>query len=425
MPSLGSVIATATIVLAVACESVPGTVRVDDAGSSDAEVPSCQDCGVDALRLQVVVEDLREPVWAGAPPRDARLFVLERPGRIRIVRDGAVASEPFLTVDVAQRHAEQGLLGLAFHPNWPLDPRFYVNYTEAGTDDTVIAEYRVSADDPDKADPEEHRLLVLPQDNTSHNGGGIAFGPDRYLYIATGDDGHRERVQDPAYAVGKILRIDVDIRSGNQEVHVDGDGVPDYAIPADNPFAGGGGGAMPEVAAWGLRNPWRFSFDRDTENLYLADVGNKLREEINVVPLDSVRGANFGWPIREATLCFNEADPFDTTYGPCEVPGFEVLPVLEYTRKPSAAVIGGFVYRGAALLDIAGTYFYSDNSRNFFRTLRWNGGRVDGPVDITESLTSTYSPTFVTSFGEDADGEIYVVTYAENLSGVVAKIVGE
>lgn len=396
-----------------------------DAGEDAAGSTCGDDVSVNDLALEVVASGLEEPVWTGSPPGDERLFVLERPGRVRVVVDGALLEEPVLSIPVELAQAEQGLLGLAFHPEWPARPSFFVHYSELGTGHTVIAEYQVSAEAPNGPAGEERRVLLIEQVHDYHNGGGLAFGPDGYLYIAVGDDGFSELAQDPASLLGKLLRIDIDRRDGNRPVDSDGDQIADYAIPVDNPFAGGQGAAREEVWAVGLRNPWRFSFDRATGALYVGDVGQKLREEIDVVERADGNGANFGWRIREGTLCFNPDDFFDENFGPCENLEHEIAPAIEYPRGNSAAVVGGHVYRGSCMPDLAGVYFYGDNARNFIRTFRWSAGAVTEEVDITASLVDGPVPGFVTSFGEDAAGEVYVVTYNASGApgGVVARIV--
>jgi glucose/arabinose dehydrogenase len=364
--------------------------------SPDAAPPGAcgEDTTVDDLALEVVAAGLSEPVWVGAPPGDPRLFIAERRGRIRIVRDGTLLDEPFLALPVHTEGAEQGLLGVAFPPDFVADPRFYVAYTESPTWTTVIAEYRPDPAAPDRAIADERRLLTIPQGHRYHNGGNLAFGPDGLLYFGAGEDGYPDLAQDPASHLGKLLRID----------------------PAD---------ASVEVAAIGLRNPWRWSFDRATGDLYLGDVGQKLREEIDVVPFAQLDGANFGWPIREGTVCFNPDDVYDDDFGPCAVPSREIAPTVEYVHDTAVAVVGGHVYRGACMPGLAGTYVYSDNARNFLRTFRWIDGAVTDEVDLTAELAGD-APGFVTSFGEDAAGELYVVTYYLNSGpdgGAVSRIV--
>jgi hypothetical protein len=413
----------------ISCQGEPSTVAtVIDAlvVLPDAQLPACgPDVTADDLGLEIVAQGLEQPVWAGAPAGDPRLFILERPGRIRVVVDGALFPTPVAEIAVDLDHNELGLLGMAFHPEWASSRRFYVFYSELDTRDTIIAEYTMSAGDPNVADPSERRVLTIPVDNGYHNAGAMAFGPDGYLYIAVGDDGYNDRVQDATFLTGKLLRIDVDLGVGNQPVDSDGDELADYAIPATNPFAGAKS-ERAEIWATGFRNPWRFSFDRLTGTMYIADVGRKLREEVSIVTPTDGRGANFGWPIREGTPCHNPDDPFDDSFGPCEVPAPEIRPAIELTRSDSTCIIGGHVYRGQCMPGLHGTYFYSDNTLNTFRTLRWIDGGVDGEANITESITTTLAPPFVTSFGEDAAGELYVVSYAAMASttgGFVAKIV--
>jgi glucose/arabinose dehydrogenase len=400
----------ATVTVIAGC----GDNRLAAIDARPADAGDGSGCGadvtVDDLALEIVARGLSEPVWVGAPPGDPRLFVIERAGRIRIVRDGELLATPFLTIPVRTDSVEQGLLGLAFPPDFATDPRVYVAYTDELSEAQVIAEYRVSAD-PDVAVAAERRLLELAKTSDYHNGGAIGFGPDGYLYIATGDDTISVLAQDPTSLLGKMLRIDPAARGGAE-----------YTIPPDNPFAGTLGAEREEIWAVGLRNPWRFSFDRATGDLYLGDVGQWLREEIDVVPAGTGAGANFGWRIREATLCHNPDDFYDEGFGPCSVPGEEIVPAVETGR---GAIVGGHVYRGACMPGLDGVYFFSDNTYDFLRTFRWQGGVVTDEVDITDSIAGE-APGFVTSLGEDAAGELYVVTFylesgAED--GVVSKIV--
>lgn len=424
------IVASTLAAAVVGCQGEPSSVAtVIDAAVATPDATGPLPCGpnvtVDDLGLEMVAGGLEQPVWVGSPPGDRRLFILERAGRVRVVVDGALRAAPVLELPVDLDHNELGLLGMAFHPDWAANPRFYIFYSELDTRDSIVAEYAMSKTDPDVADPSERRLLSIPIDNGYHNAGAMAFGPDGYLYIAVGDDGYYDNVQDATYLTGKLLRIDVDLRAGNERVDADGDMIDDYAIPADNPYASPGP-ERGEIWAIGFRNPWRFSFDRKTGAIYIADVGRKLREEVSAVDPGDGLGANFGWPIREGTPCHNRDDPFDETFGPCEVPGDEIVPIVEHTRADSTCIIGGHVYRGACMPALRGTYIYSDNTLNTFRTLRWTDGAVADEANITESIASALAPPFVTSFGEDADGELYVVTYGPNGSagdGYVAKIV--
>lgn len=321
-----------------------------------------------------------------------RLFVVEQTGRIWIVRDGERLSTPFLDLSASvtpiSGYSEQGLLGLAFHPAYAENGRLFVSYTDRqGT--SVVAEYAAAGNNPDVVNPASGReLLRVAQPYPNHNGGMIAFGPDGYLYISLGDGGSagdpQGNGQNPWTLLGSILRIDVD-----------SDTRP-YGIPADNPFALSGLGA-PEIWAWGLRNVWRFSFDRATGDLYLADVGQNLWEEVNFQPAGSPGGQNYGWNRYEG------AHPYSG--GPA--PENMVLPVAEYAHSEGGCSIsGGYVYRGEAIPDLQGVYFYGDwCTGNIFALYRDAAGEW-------QSLRFTQlAGKLISSFGEDEAGELYVVDY--------------
>jgi glucose/arabinose dehydrogenase len=344
------------------------------------------------LRLQRVASGLASPVFLTSPSGDDRLFVVEQPGRIRIVQNGQLLSRPFL--DIASRVAsggERGLLSLAFHPHYSTNGLFFVDYTDANGD-TRVERYVVSAD-PNLADPASAKLILsVAQPYPNHNGGLVLFGPDGRLYIGLGDGGSggdpQGNGQNRGTLLGSILRIDVDA------------GEP-YAIPADNPFRTTPG-ARPEIWAYGLRNPWRFAFDGQSL-LYIADVGQNQWEEINVVPA-SAGGRDFGWNIREGRHCYGS--------GSCASTGL-TDPVLEYGHNPECSVTGGFVYHGTALPDLDGHYFFSDYCAGWIRSFHYNGGLV------TEVRDWELSAGRVLSFGRDAAGELYVL----NADGEVLRIV--
>lgn len=371
-------------------------------GTASPTVPS----GPVRLGLETVAEGLDQPLVATAPSGDDRLFIAERPGTIRIVRDGQLSEAPFLDITGRTRTGgEFGLLGLAFHPSYPDDPRFFVHHSAADDGATTVAEYRMSDDDPDRADPDSGRiLLTVPQPASNHNGGTIAFGPDGYLFIGLGDGGGGgdtyDNGQDPSTLLGTLLRIDVDGTSGDRP----------YAIPEDNPFADGSGGA-PEVWAHGLRNPYRFSFDGGS--LYVADVGQSDREEVNVEPAGD-GGLNYGWPIMEGTDCFRS--------GSCDRSGL-TLPVVEYSHGEGdvCGVIGGHVHRGSSGA-LNGTYFYGDLCAAWVRTFRYVDGQVVDHQDRTRELgldpgSGGYQ---LLSFGRDGNGEVYVLT-ASAVHRIVAR----
>ena len=321
-----------------------------------------------------------------APPGDDRLFVVDQGGLILVVSGGELLPTPYLDLTgvAGPASGEQGLLGLAFPPDFAATGKFYVDYTDPAGD-TVIAEYAVSRH-PDVADPGSARVLLrIDQPAANHNGGMIAFGPDGLLYAATGDGGGSgdpgETGQDVSDLLGSLLRIDPT-------------GTP-YAVPADNPFVAGPG--ADEVWAYGLRNPWRFSFDGG--RLYVADVGQGRREEVNVAPA-AAAGLNYGWDLLEGSLCFEPP-------GGCTAAG-TVLPVIEYDNPADgcAAVVGGYAYRGDALPELHGHYLYGDYCGGWVRSFRYT---PSGARSRTQWLTDAGR---ITSFGQDGDGEIYLATAA-------------
>jgi glucose/arabinose dehydrogenase len=283
-----------------------------------------------------------------ADPGDgsARLFIAEQAGRIRVVKDGALVDRPFL--DITDRIAsggERGLLGLAFHPDYPTDPRFFVNYTDLDGN-TVISHFRVSATDADAADAASEVVLMhITQPFANHNGGGVVFGPDGMLYIATGDGGSGGDPQGNGQRLdtylGKILRIDVDVPGGSAAA---------YEVPPDNPFVATPE-AKPEIWHYGLRNPWRIRFDRETDDLWIGDVGQNAWEEIDVSRAGQ-KGLNYGWNTMEATHCFNPQTDCDQT-------GL-TLPVAEYENGAACAVIGGVVVRDPSQGRLDGAYLFGD-----------------------------------------------------------------
>ncbi len=353
------------------------------------------------LAYEKVAAGLAFPVFIDSPAGDDRLFVATKDGRIHIIKDGTTLVEPFLDIsEPTNNEGERGLLGLAFHPDYATNGLFYVHYSDRHGD-TKIFEYRVSGN-PDLADLETGRLIVYAtQPASNHNGGMLAFGPDGYLYIGLGDGGgagdRYGNGQRPDTVLGALLRIDVD---GGDPV-----GGIAYGIPPDNPFADGGG--APEVWAYGLRNPWRFSFDGDV--LYIGDVGQNKWEEIDVASA-SEAGLNYGWPIVEGTHCFSPSSG-------CNTEGL-VLPVAEYSQSDGCSVVGGYVYRGESIPELMGRYFYSDYCGGWLRSFVYENGAATDQQDHTPEVGSLIS---VTSFGTDTYGEIYVTT----AGGDVWKLIAE
>lgn len=334
----------------------------------------------------LVAGGLNSPVgMAVARDSSGRLFVLEQAGVIRIVQDGQVLATPFLDIvdQVGSGANEQGLLGLAFHPAYSQNGYLYVNYTDRNGD-TVIARFTIS-DDPNRADRDSQvRLLGVDQPFANHNGGVVAFGPDGYLYLGLGDGGSGGDPQGNAQSLdtllGKILRLDVDA------------GDP-YGIPPDNPFADAGG--LPEIWAYGLRNPWRFSFDSSNGDLFIGDVGQNSWEEIDFLPAGHPGGANFGWDYREGAHAFGGTPPA----------GLELIdPVVEYSLSgANCAVTGGYVYRGQNLPDFQGVYLYGD----FCSGVVW--GLLRLPDGSWQNAALFETGANITSFGQDEAGQIYLV----------------
>jgi glucose/arabinose dehydrogenase len=340
-----------------------------------------------------------------------RLFIVEQGGLIRIWNGAQVLPTPFLDVSsLISSGGERGLLGLAFHPSYSSNGFLYVNYTRAADGNTVIARYQLSASDPNVADPASARILfVVQQPAANHNGGQLAFGPDGYLYIGLGDGGGAndplEVAQDLSRragnqgSLGKMLRIDVDQNVASP---------PYYGIPATNPYTSTGDplDAIPdEIWARGLRNPWRYSFDRLTGDLYIGDVGQSTREEVDFRPSGSPGGANFGWDVLEGTFCHE-----DVPAGSCAAllaPGGSVLPILEYGRNEGSTVIGGNVYRGRPTSPVlTGRYVFGDfGSGSIWRALRSNGSWTKQALFLT-----TLGPT---AFGESDDGGLFMVSLTQ------------
>ena len=340
------------------------------------------------LRLQQVATGLSNPVYVTSPAGDNRIFIVEQQGRIRLIENGQLLATPFL--DITSRvlsGGERGLLSVAFHPQYRTNGFFYVYFT-GSSGEIRIERYTVSTN-ANAANPSSAKvILTVPHARSNHNGGLAMFGPDGMLYLGLGDGGGGgdpdRNGQNPNTLLGALLRID--INSGDP-----------YGIPAGNPFAGRAD-ARPEIWAIGLRNPWRFSFDRQAGLLYVADVGQGLWEEVNVVTATRA-GVNYGWNIMEASSCYNAST--------CNRQGLEI-PALEYGHGDgSCSVTGGFVYRGAALPEIAGHYFYSDYCRSVIRSFSYKNGAV------TESRSWDIATVgSITSFGEDAAGELYVTSAA-------------
>ena len=352
------------------------------------------------LNLQQVISGLRSPVdIRTAGDGSGRLFIVEKRGTIQVAHGGQLLERPFLDLRpiVGSSGSEQGLLGLAFHPRYRDNGVFFVNYTDTNGD-TVVARYQVSAD-PDVADPGTGAVILFQdQPYANHNGGNLVFGPDGYLWIGLGDGGSggdpHHNAQNGATWLGKLLRIDVD------------GGFP-YVVPPDNPFVGWPD-LVPEIWAVGLRNPWRYTFDRLTGDLWIGDVGQNTWEEVDFVPAGSGGGLNFGWNVAEGNHCFRGSN--------CDLSPF-VAPVAEYrTGAEGCAVVGGYVYRGAAYPAMYGTYLYADEcSGRLWSLTRDEAGNWHNAELLRVRVN-------ISSFGEDEAGELYVAGYGD---GTIYRVTAE
>ncbi|WP_299761244.1 PQQ-dependent sugar dehydrogenase [uncultured Pontibacter sp.] len=426
---------TLPLFLNYACTSTPSSDIADTAASQD-EQP------VDSVSLQMIASDLVSPVFLTQPPNDDRLFVVDQVGVIRVVKDGQLQPEPFLDlkrkiVKLKDEHEERGLLGLAFHPEFQRNGRFFVYYSAPsrqsapnGFDHTsVVAEYLATGDNRENADPASEKVLMQvdqPQDN--HNAGTLMFGPDGYLYISIGDGGNKNDIgtghvrdwykdneggngQDiKQNLLGSILRIDVN--SGSP-----------YSVPADNPFADGKRG-MKEIYAFGLRNPYRFSFDRETGMLIAGDAGQVLREEINIIR----KGGNYGWNVKEGTICFNAAnnkEPLENCPEKDSLGNEFIDPVIEFKNSMSypqeglgIVGIGGYVYRGSMRANLSGNYLFGVWTQHHERpdgavfSAEMTGEQ--GPWNYRklhfQSMPNASLGHYLLGFGQDNSGEIYLLT---------------
>jgi len=341
------------------------------------------------LALAPFAGNLASPTFLTAPPGDARQFIVERAGRILLMQNGALLAQPFLDIRaVTDVTGEGGLLSLAFDPNYPVNGRFYVYRTDA-SHDIVVERYTVSAD-PNRADTASGLTVIrIPHPTyVNHFGGLVAFGPDGYLYLGTGDGGSAGdppgNAQNLDSLLGKLLRLDVSNASA---------ALP-YTIPATNPYRSRAG-ARPEIWASGLRNPWRFAFDAD--RLYIADVGQGQREEVDLAS-SAQGGLNYGWNRMEGSSCYGTQS--------CDQGGL-ALPVLEYSHSDAGSpcsITGGYVYRGTAIPELAGRYLYSDYCAGFLRSFLGADGRATEQRDWNVA-----KPGQVVSFGRDGQGELYVL----------------
>lgn len=383
------------------------TMMVDSGTDSGMTVTTdgCELTGYPDLAVERITMDrIVDAVFIAQPPGSTDIYVVERGGAIRIVRGGSIIGS-FLNIAStigALRGGgdERGLHSIAFHPNYEANGRFFVMYTPASPTANIVAEGRRSAGSPDVADPTLTTLLSIPDFASNHNGGQIAFGPDGYLYIGTGDGGGGDdpqlNGQDLNELLGKMLRIDVDSPSG---------GMP-YGIPAGNPFVGMAG-RRAEILHYGLRNPWRFAFDSVTASLFIADVGQNAWEEVDVVA-DDATGLNFGWNTYEG-------DQMRSGRGISTLVGTHTPPVITYahnrdsdTGTSDRSITGGYVYRGSAIPGLRGAYLYTDWLTERVWAFRWCDGAVQDPQEIT---SLHHEIPGATSFGVDRSGELYAASF--------------
>ncbi len=346
--------------------------------------------------IETVLTGLRRPVFATAPSGDDRLFIVEKAGYVRIMENDVLRSEAFLDIhDRVSGANEQGLLGMAFHPDYATNGLFYVSYTD-NSGDSRIVEYEVSSD-PYVADEATARLIIeVGQPANNHNGGMILFAPDGYLLFGLGDGGFggdpQGNGQNTNTLLGSLLRIGVD------EDDFPGDSNRNYSIPPDNPFVGASG--ADEIWAYGLRNPWRFSFDTDSNHLYIGDVGEGAREEIDAASY-SLAGLNYGWNDLEGNRCY----PSGTG---CSTAG-KTAPVLEYAHSYGCSVTGGYVYRGSEIPDLVGHYFYADYCAGDLLSFKYESGVVGNQRNWTSELGGIGR---VTSFAVDSSDRLYILNEA-------------
>lgn len=398
--ALGKTLASCLCVLALAScsdgsSARPGAPASDRPLEQRAPAQEGLPPGQVALRLRQVATGLASPIGVtGAGDGSRTLYVIEQGGRIRTFRKGSLADAAFLDIDDrTEGGGEQGLLGLAFHPDYEKNRRLFVNYTDLNGD-TVIAEYRRSRRDPARALRGSERVILrVDQPFSNHNGGGLAFGPDGMLYIALGDGGSAGDPQNNGQRkdtlLGKILRIDVSSRS------------TPYEIPADNPLVGEPT-ARGEIWDYGLRNPWRISFDREAGALWIADVGQGEWEEVNREPADSGGGFNYGWRVKEGHACYPAGQE-------CEVAGAldEMTdPLAVYSHDFGCSVTGGYVYRGRAFPALAGNYYFGDYCSGRIWAVAAGGRDRQEPVELLDTNLS------ISSFGEDDRGELYLTDLA-------------
>ncbi|WP_298414364.1 PQQ-dependent sugar dehydrogenase [Janthinobacterium sp.] len=382
---------------------VPATQQVQVTAGATASATVTYAAGAPlAIRLQEVASGLDAPIFLTAPPGDSRLFILERPGRIRVLQNGNLLATPFLDIrPLTTTSGERGLLSLAFHPQYASNGYFFIYYTNLAGD-IVIERRQVSAGNANVADPlSALTILTIPHPTFSdHYGGLLSFGPDGYLTAGTGDGGSAGdppgNAQNTNVLLGKLLRLDVNASTVAQP----------YAIPPGNPFATAGGRA--EIWAYGLRNPWRYAFDVPAQLLYIADVGQANWEEVDVRPVGQA-GNNYGWNIMEGLHCYNSAS--------CNQAGL-VLPAIEYGHDTAGgcSITGGYVYRGTALPELTGQYLYSDYCSGWLKSFSYGNGTASAVTDWGITNVGNFL-----SFGQDAQNELYMLSGTGKVYQIVRK----
>ena len=383
---------------------VPATQQVQVTAGATASATVTYAAGAPlAIRLQEVASGLDAPIFLTAPPGDSRLFILERPGRIRVLQNGNLLGTPFLDIrPLTTTSGERGLLSLAFHPQYASNGYFFIYYTNLAGD-IVIERRQVSAGNANVADPlSALTILTIPHPTfNTHYGGLLSFGPDGYLTAGTGDGGSAGdppgNAQNTNVLLGKLLRLDVNASTVAQP----------YAIPPGNPFAGTLGGRA-EIWAYGLRNPWRYAFDVPAQLLYIADVGQANWEEVDVRPVGQA-GNNYGWNIMEGLHCYNSAS--------CNQAGL-VLPAIEYGHDTAGgcSITGGYVYRGTALPELAGQYLYSDYCSGWLKSFSYGNGTASAVTDWGIANVGN-----ILSFGQDAQNELYMLSGTGKVYQIVRK----
>ena len=412
---------------AVDANTTPDAQIIDANHTIDATpAPFCSPTSGSAFTLTPVATGLEEPLLLTAPAGDPRAFIVQQTGKILVLKDGALLPTPFLDVSaiIATDDPEQGLLGLAFHPDFASNGRFFISYSLMGAGNRVISEWH-SDPTSDVADSTPEKILVsVVHPYGNHNGGSIEFGPrDGLLYFGLGDGGGDNDLtmsgQNPATMAAKILRVDVDHNVGNET----------YTVPSSNPWAPGmaniPSGGVPEMFAWGFRNPWRFAFD-PAGDLFVGDVGQSAEEEIDVIPVGT-DGQNFGWPVFEGPNCYQA----DASNPECPNPEQYTQPLVSYAHNSVAplpagrcAVMGGYVYEGACMPDVDGTYFYGDRCTGEIDTFQFvNGAAINQTIHTTDIDPTGELVGLLDSFGRDGYGELYAITVSEDFyNGSVYRI---